>query len=138
MMLGWGRTVTHRLIRLCVKRVSRSFVFRSCVMWRSAKQSLPSASITEAECQATASAKQMTDNAAAVPASMQYAPFKITVPFDTQAPLVIDNGERRWRTLPLLNIIEVRKIAYCRTNHLSALCGRNKRQTSSQISWVRY
>ena len=64
----------------------------------------------------------MTDNAAAVPASMQHAPFKITVSCDTQASVVIDNGERRWRTLPLLNNIDVCKIAYCRTYHLSALC----------------
>ena len=91
------------------------FVLGSRVMWTSAKQSLLSASITEAECQATASATQMTDNAAAVPISMQYAPFKITVSCDTQASVVIANGERRWRTLPLLNLIEVRKIAYCRT-----------------------
>ena len=51
--------MTHHSIRLCVKRASQSFVSGSRVMWRSAMQSLPSASIIEAECQATGSAKQI-------------------------------------------------------------------------------
>ena len=64
----------------------------------------------------------MTDNAAAVPESMEHAPFKIAVSCDTQASVVIDNGERRWRTCSLPNNIEVCNFTNCRTYNLSALC----------------
>ena len=109
-MFGWRAYGDHRWIRLCVKWALQSFVSGSCVMWlrRSVRHRHQQRRwlIVRLLCQHRWN----------MPRSRS-----LLLLFDTHASLVIDDGERKWRTLPLLNIIEVCKIAYCRTNNLPAL-----------------